>query len=254
MILKNDSVRVRSRDAVREIRRFIEGGIAKGALNLGDKLPNERMLAEQFSAGRNTVRKILIALEQEGKISRHVGRGTFVTIGAGAREPKHIGSGDGNQDVGALSLKVLQTANPLDLMELRLAMEPKIAEMAALRAASLEIDRMQAAVDRSRVARTLQEFENCDDELHKAIADASRNPLFVAIAKIISSARTAGEWGMLKERTLTVDARHQHLAEHVRIVHAIRQRDLLAARHEMEVHLLGVRDTMTKGAQESAKR
>ncbi len=246
MIAKKDSVRDRSRDAVREIRRFIEDGIAKGVLNLGDKLPNERVLAEQFSAGRNTVRKILVALEQEGKISRHVGRGTFVTTGAQTRQPKDVAD-DGYQDVGALSLKVLQTANPLDLMELRLSIEPKIAEVSAHRAAAIEIDRMQSAVDRSRVARTLQEFEDCDDELHKAIAAASRNPLFVAIAKIISSARTAGEWGMLKERTLTEDARLKHLGEHVRIVQAIRQRDALTARREMEAHLLGVREAMTKG-------
>jgi DNA-binding FadR family transcriptional regulator len=251
MNLKNDSVRDRSRDAVREIRRYIEDGIAKGMLNLGDKLPNERVLAEQFSAGRNTVRKILIALEQEGKISRHVGRGTFVTIGSEAKKQKDVSETNSHQDVGALSLKVLQSANPMDLMELRLSIEPKIAEVSALRAAALEIDRMQDAVDRSRVVRSLQEFEDCDDELHKAIADASRNPLFVAIAKIISAARTAGEWGMLKERTLTNDARLKHTGEHVRIVQAIRQRDPAAARREMELHLLGVREAMNKGVQDS---
>jgi DNA-binding FadR family transcriptional regulator len=131
-------------------------------------------------------------------------------------------------------------------MELRLLIEPQIAELSALRAGTVEIDKMQAAVDKSRVARTLREFENCDDELHRAIAGACRNPLFMAVADIITSVRTSGEWGMLKERTLTEEARLHHLSEHVRIVQAIRQRNATAARDEMEKHLVGIRDSMIK--------
>jgi DNA-binding FadR family transcriptional regulator len=246
--MRSDNVRDRSRDATREIRRFVEEGIVRGRLSPGDKLPNERIMAEQFSAGRNTVRKILIALENEGKITRHVGRGTFVTskgpeIAANAAR-KNADGEEGGKDEPYLNVE--RTASPLDLMELRLTVEPEIAELSAMRAGILEIDRMQAAVDKSRVVTTLQEFEDCDDELHKTIAVASRNPLFVAISQMISAVRNAGEWGQLKERTLTNEARLHHLNEHVRIVQAIRQRDAAAARNEMRLHLVAVRESMLK--------
>lgn len=242
-----ENVRDRSRDAARELRRFIEDGVARGALHPGDKLPNERALAEQFRAGRNTIRRIMLSLEDEGWITRHVGRGTFIAAEVrsdegGGEKPAHDPEKNGD-----FLLRIVQIASPVDLMELRLGIEPEMAALAAMRAGAIEIDRMQAAVDRSRIAPTLQEFEDCDDELHRTIAESSRNPLFAAMAEIISIVRNAGEWGKLKERTLTSEARHLHLNEHVKLVAAIRERNAAAAREEMHRHLLAVRESMIRG-------
>ncbi len=44
----------------------------------GQRLPSEDALAERFGVSRPTVRSALIALEQEGRVSRQHGRGTFV--------------------------------------------------------------------------------------------------------------------------------------------------------------------------------
>ena len=41
-----------------------------------------------------------------------------------------------------------ESTSPLDLMELRLSIEPEFTELSAMRAGTLEIDKMQAAVDR----------------------------------------------------------------------------------------------------------
>ena len=57
---------------------YIERQIEQGAWKPGDKLPTERALVEQFGIARNTLRKSLDRLEASGKITRHVGRGTFV--------------------------------------------------------------------------------------------------------------------------------------------------------------------------------
>lgn len=222
------NVRARAHDAAGEIRAFVERGVASGDMRPGDRLPTERELSVRFGAGRNTVRRMLIALEEEGKIVRHVGRGTFV---AAARRDRSVESDplDGPA--------IARLASPLDLMELRLSIEPNIAKLCVQRASAAEIAKMQAVVAASEAAPDLQAFEDLDDELHRTIALATRNPLFAAIASIISTVRAEAEWGSLKKRTLTDELRAKHRLEHVAIVEAIQRRDDLAARDAMEAHL-----------------
>lgn len=47
-------------------------------LNVGDPIPSERLLCEQFGVSRMTVRQAVDALVVEGLLSREQGRGTFV--------------------------------------------------------------------------------------------------------------------------------------------------------------------------------
>lgn len=53
--------------------------IATGAWKEGDRLPPERQLCRVFDVSRSTLRQALGELEARGLISRHQGRGTFVT-------------------------------------------------------------------------------------------------------------------------------------------------------------------------------
>ncbi len=45
------------------------------------RMPPERVLAGELGVGRRSLRRALDVLEQEGRISRHQGRGTFVNHG-----------------------------------------------------------------------------------------------------------------------------------------------------------------------------
>jgi GntR family transcriptional regulator len=53
--------------------------IAAGVWQEGDRLPPERRLCRDFAVSRSTLRQALGELEERGLISRHQGRGTFVT-------------------------------------------------------------------------------------------------------------------------------------------------------------------------------
>ncbi|MFC4556142.1 GntR family transcriptional regulator [Georgenia faecalis] len=48
-------------------------------LTVGDPLPSERELAESMDVSRMTARRVLTDLEAEGRVTRAVGRGTFVS-------------------------------------------------------------------------------------------------------------------------------------------------------------------------------
>jgi GntR family transcriptional regulator len=53
--------------------------IATGAWQEGQRLPPERQLCREFDVSRSTLRQALGELDARGLISRHQGRGTFVT-------------------------------------------------------------------------------------------------------------------------------------------------------------------------------
>jgi DNA-binding FadR family transcriptional regulator len=236
------NLRDRAQVAMREIRRYIESCISKQSFRPGDKLPTERAIATQFRTGRNTVRKTLEVLEKEGTIVREIGRGTFIkdvlTPGAAAKAAvPSLAAGFGGIDLA-------QTASPRDLMEFRLSIEPFIAELSVERANGADIAQMQKAIDQSRVAKSLQQFEDCDDLLHHTIAISTRNPLFAAFAAIVTRIRHQGDWGALKKRTLTDKMREVHTAEHVRIVDAIKRRNASGAHAAMRAHLLSVQTMM----------
>ncbi len=69
--------RARSPSGVHAMLAMIERNIADGAWPPGAKLPTERTLEAQFGLARNTLRKALKELEAQGKITRHVGRGSL---------------------------------------------------------------------------------------------------------------------------------------------------------------------------------
>ncbi len=56
-----------------------EARITAGEWQEGDRLPPERQLCREFDVSRSTLRQALGELEERGLISRHQGRGTFVT-------------------------------------------------------------------------------------------------------------------------------------------------------------------------------
>lgn len=60
-------------------------------LSVGDRLPGERKLVEQFGVSRITVRHAIAQLVAEGLLTRQHGRGTFVALGV-AKSRLHLAS------------------------------------------------------------------------------------------------------------------------------------------------------------------
>ena len=114
----------------KSLRELLVQGAESGTLGPGSKLPTERALVEQLSAPRSAVRRALENLEHEGLITRHVGRGTFLTE--------------------AVTRKVdgaPADTSPAEIMQVRLLLEPQVATLAARVATQADLDRITACLD-----------------------------------------------------------------------------------------------------------
>ncbi len=203
----------------------------------GRRLPTERQLAEDLGVTRTMVRHALAALEAAGRISREVGRGTFILKGADRRSDGHAVAEVG-PDIG-----------PAHVMAARRVIEPQVLPLVVAWATSRDLEEMDRCVAGGRVAESYSEFEEWDLALHHAIVAASRNPLLLDMYTDIEQARKGSLWGTLKRRGDTRDRRAAYQADHVVLVEALRARDLQRATEIMERHLARVEANLLGAAQ-----
>ncbi len=214
---------MRVQEVVETLRRWLEAG----TLDAEDRLPPERELARRLEVSRGTLRRALAALEDEGRVWRHVGRGTF----AGDR-PRQFRADDLARLIGVTS--------PTEVMEVRRLLEPRIAALAALRATPLDLREMEQGAARCEAATDAAAFERWDGRLHRLIARAARNTMLLTLFDTINAARQGELWGRLKAESLTPERHGTYVRQHARVVAAIRDRDGAAAAREMDEHLATV--------------
>ncbi len=201
----------------------VEAMIERGEVSEDGRLPTERELAQLVDCSRAEVRRGLAFLEASGRVTRHVGRGTFLTTKSPAAEV---------------------SGSPIELMVARINLEPRIADLAALSATRddfTEIERCLAGGDR---ARTYEEFESWDIALHRAFAVATHNAFVVQLLDLLFSARNDPQWGGLKRRSFSKTSCAEYRAQHHAIAAALLLRDRDEARQAMTAHLEAVRNRM----------
>jgi len=208
----------------------LEKLIESGQYPPQSKLAPERQLAAQLQMSRSTIRAALAALESQGKVWRHVGRGTFV----GKRPPER-------EETFPLPADM---TNPSEVMEVRLIIEPQIADLAAHRATVADFAFMKQCLDKGEAARDTATYEMWDGALHRAIAEAAGNSLLLALFTAVNAIREHAVWGKLKEETLTDQRRRRYSIQHRNLVRALEQRDAVDSRRLMREHLSAVRDDM----------
>ena len=209
------------------LRSLLQEQTAGGTLGPGGKLPPERDLAGQLAAPRSEIRRALASLERDGLITRHVGRGTFLTETA-----SHRFNG------------APPDTSPAEIMQARLTIEPPIAALAARLANQADLDRITGHLDAGGRSDDYETFETQDAHLHRTIAQAARNGLLMSMFDVMATARTLPVWGSLKRRTSTPARRRAYHQQHTRIVTALAERDPAEAEDAMRAHLREVSDDM----------
>ena len=205
------------------IRRYIsDGGFVHN-----DRLPPERELCRELGVSRADLRKGLAVLEADGLIWRHVGRGTFI----GARPVHNLA------DVAFLG----KLANPAQVLDARIAIEPELARLAAIHAVRADIEAIRGCSRRARAAADWRGYEAWDSNLHLAVAKATHNKLLVFLFETLNVVRRSIVWGQ-KRTGQRPPPDHPSFEQHDAIADAIEARNPAAAAELMRHHLSSVRD------------
>lgn len=196
--------------------------IINDELQAGDKLPNEFELAKSLNVGRSTIREAMKKLESQNILVIKQGAGTFVSGKRGLVE----------DPMGLRFFKdKLKIAK--DLFDIRMLVEPAIAEMAALNATNEDIEKMRYYSKKveKNVANGEDHHKN-DVLFHTAIANSTNNLVVPNLIPIINRSIKA-----------ITDVAYKELAElsiehHREILEAISNHDPIAARDAMLLHII----------------
>lgn len=192
----------------------------------GDRLPPERELTETLGMKRATLRRALDVLEQQGVIWRHVGKGTFLAERSEA-----------SQELSSLSAEIGRQLTPVKMMRARLCIEPAIAREAAVNASEEMIARIYAAVEGAEEAPDWETYEQFDDQLHLTLAEATDNPLLLALYRQLGDVHRAIAWTSVIRATERPPRSHTSFAEHRALADAIAAHDPIMAHDAMRRHI-----------------
>ena len=96
---------------------------------------------------------------------------------------------------------------------------------------------MRRCIRASREASTWRQYENCDNRLHRTIAEASGNTVLIALFDQLNAVRRAVVWGRLRDQTDRPPPSHHSFAEHDRLLKALEERHQDEAHDVMLQHL-----------------
>jgi DNA-binding FadR family transcriptional regulator len=148
-------------DAVGQILDRIRGG----ELHEGDRLPGERALAAAMEISRPTVRLAIATLADAGVVEVIPGRA------GGIRIASHWIPDD------LLERTALSADEIFETLEARRMLEPRVAELAALRATDADFAAMERMIDLQRSCHAdHRKAIQADVRFHRAMWRAARNP------------------------------------------------------------------------------
>ncbi len=211
--------------------RQIAGLIRDDDMRPGDRLPSMRSLAARFSVTPPTVRQALGRLQASGVVEIRHGSGVYVR----SRQERVVLANPSPDEIEPRTL--------LELLDARLLIEPRLAEMTARNADGDEIAELQRLLDKAE-----EYLGGGNDEMlnrtnmgfHRAIANFSGNSI---LAQVVESLIELYSFEQLAIISFYNDRLGDH-REHQDILAGIRDGDAGRVRELMHRHISGVRATV----------
>ena len=186
----------------------IREAISSGKLAYGDALPPERSLIDQFGVSRSSLREAFSVLELLGLIESKPGHGRFV------RSPQAFQKVSGDVPLEGQAI--------LELMEARRVLDPAIAFEAARRAGPSDMTKIRRVLTSTRESMCdIKSRAKSDFDFHLAMAEATRNFIFVNIVRM--------EFNLI-------------MATHEKIYGALEDKGAFASEHEELYEAITMRD------------
>jgi len=214
-------------DLVRQLQKMI---LDPDVFSSG-KLAPERELASRLRVSRALLREAIITLEALGYIEIRERQGAFIKAPESA-------------DFSASMKYAIFWPGDLliNLMEMRLLIEPPIAGQAALRRTGEELSRMRACIAQLDAAQNTPDFGSSsgaqwDSMLHMLVVEAAKNPLLTRLYEGMRS--TMDSYIIIsRQRLLALETwPAKILSEHTALVDAIEERNAAKAEEAQRRHL-----------------
>lgn len=201
--------------------------VVDGTLRPGDRLPTEKELAETIGVSRNSLREAVKALSVIRVLDVRQGDGTYVT----ALEPAQL------LESLAFVLDLHRDGGYVEILEIRRLLEPVAVEQACPHLDEEDFARLESTMEDLDASSGIEELVEADLAFHRLINDRCPNDyLSTLLESLGGSTARARVW-----RGLTDDsAVERTLAEHRRILDALRARRPDLARAYSAAHIAGV--------------
>ena len=203
------------------IASHLRRAILQGEYAYGERLPPERELSAEFRCARGTVRAALNRLSSLDYIERRIGSGTYV------RYRGHAGP----EDVAVLT-------SPLELIDVRMAVEPPMVRLAVLHANAQDLERMAESLAQVEAgAHDARAFSRGDESFHLSIAASTHNPLLMSLYRQLNDVRAHAQWAARRDTILSPERMAQYNAQHRELYLSIASRDVDGAVGVITDHL-----------------
>jgi GntR family transcriptional repressor for pyruvate dehydrogenase complex len=207
-------------------------------VEIGEKIPNEYELAERFGVGRSTIRETIKSLVTKGILEVRRGSGTYV-----------ISKNTFEEDPLGLAKFKDKYKLALELLEVRLMLEPEIAALASNYATKEEKEELfRLCQETEQIYRSGKNHTSKDIEFHTCIAKCSRNRVVELLQPIIQTA--IATFVNLTNRQLLDETIETHQA----VTRAILEGDPVGARCAMIMHLTYNRQMLMEMLEEKERR
>ncbi|WP_320151381.1 transcriptional regulator ExuR [uncultured Tolumonas sp.] len=194
---------------------------------VGDRLPAERLIAEEMKVSRTVVREAIIMLEVEGMVDVRKGSGIHVIALESRYSPLTTLETEDNEFL---------TAGPFELLQARQLLESNIAEFAATQVtkqdimALLAIQETAQKEDRSRDSQW-------DKQFHIQVAKATQNSVLVTLVAKLWQHREHNPYWLKLHEHIDDRAIESWCDDHEQILKALMRKDPKAAKLAMWQHL-----------------
>ncbi len=210
------------------VAREIQAMIQAGQLKAGEKIPSQREFSQKFGISRASLREALLTLETLGLLKTEAGRGTFVSASDGAAR----------QSGNMAPWRYSESYPVFDVFQTRILLEGEIARLAAGRLSQAQLEAMENATKSMEVCWANQDLlANVDADLdfHGTIVSACSNTMLKALYQTVRDQVTETQRQPIP--ITDPERMRQSIAEHRRIIAALRANDGNEARSEMEAHI-----------------
>ncbi|SLN14152.1 FadR/GntR family transcriptional regulator [Pseudooctadecabacter jejudonensis] len=204
-------------DLSAQIAKSIRDAIVSGDLDVGDRLPSEAELSDQFNVSRSTVREALKRLAAQSLIRTQRGAtgGAFVN-------KLRFEDAYGQQITTSALLLSMNAVDFTTACEARFALERACAPLSAQRRTADHLATMRAEITRqAQPGLTDEAFCASDVAFHRALVDGAGNPV---LSYQLAGAVEAIE-PLMNMITFTARSRDQIVALHQGLADALEARD-----------------------------